>query len=126
MSDGSFYQLNIIDTSGDIKYISLSTNFIKKSNVIIIMYDITNKNSFNELSFFNEAIKNNCDKNQKVILLGNKADLEKEREVSIEEGKSLAKLNKYIFMEVSCLENRNIKEAMEIAISIGVIGKNNP
>ena len=68
MSDGSFYQLNIIDTSGDIKYISLSTNFIKKSNVIIIIYDITNKNSFNELSFLNEAIKNNFNKNQKVIL----------------------------------------------------------
>ena len=68
MSDGSFYQLNIIDTSEDIKYISLSTNFIKKSNVIIIIYDITNKNSFNELSFLNEAIKNNFNKNQKVIL----------------------------------------------------------
>ena len=126
MSDGSFYHLYIVDTSGDKKYLDVLTSFIKDSNVIIIMYDITNKDTFNGLSTFNEVIKNYWDKNKKAILLGNKADLEKERKVSFEEGKYLAKLNNFIFMEVSCLENRNIKETMEIAISIGVTGKNNP
>ena len=126
MSDGSFYHLDIVDTSGDKKYLDVLTSFIKDSNVIIIMYDITNKDSFKGLSTFNEVIKNYWDKNKKVILLGNKSDLEKERKVSFEEGKYLAKLNNFIFMEVSCLENRNIKETMEIAISIGVTGKNNP
>ena len=55
--------------------------------------------------------------------MGNKSDLEEFRQVPFEKGKSFAKLNNYIFMEVSCLENKNIKEAMEIAISIGLIGK---
>ena len=45
-------------------------------------------------------------------------DLEEKRQVSFEEGKSLAKLNNYVFMEVSCLYNKNIKEAMEIAFSL--------
>ena len=40
MSDGSFYHLDIVDTSGDKKYLDVLTSFIKDSNVIIIMYDM--------------------------------------------------------------------------------------
>ena len=118
LSDGSFYNIHIIDTTGQERYRPLVKPYLNKVHVIIIMYDITNKHSFNEVSSFNELIKNNCNKNQKVILLGSKADLEEERQVSFEEGKSLAKLNNYVFMEVSCLYNKNIKEAMEIAFSL--------
>ena len=82
------------------------------------MYDITDKHTFKEVSSFNELINKNCNKNPKIILLGNKADLEEKRQVSFEEGKSLAKLNNYVFMEVSCKKNKNIKEAMEIAFSL--------
>ena len=39
MSDGSFYYLDIVDTSGDKKYLNVLTSFIKDSNVIIIMYE---------------------------------------------------------------------------------------
>ena len=97
---------------------------LNNSHAIIIMYDITDKNSYKSVSYFNQFINENCDENKKVILLGNKSDLENKREVSLEEGKSLAELNDFIFMEVSCEKNKNIKEAMEIAISLGLIEKN--
>ena len=85
------------------------------------MYDITNKESFNEVSiYYKKLIGDKCTKNQKIILLGCKIDLEELRKVSFEEGKSLAQLNNYIFMEISCLKNENIKKAMEIAISVGL------
>ena len=90
------------------------------------MYDIANRHSFDEVSnYYKSIIKDKFTKNQRVILLGNKTDLEERREVSFDEGKSLAELNDYIFMEVSCLKNENIQKAMEIAISVGLKGKSN-
>ena len=86
-----------------------------------MIYDITDKFSFVLVSsYFKKQIKDKCNKNKRVILLGNKSDFEEQRKVSFEEGKTLAKLNNYIFMEVSCLKNENIKIAMEIAISVGL------
>ena len=90
------------------------------------MYDIADRYSFDEVTnYYKNIIKDKCTKNQRVILLGNKTDLEERREVSFDEGKSLAELNDYIFMEVSCLKNENIKKAMEIAISVGLKDKSN-
>ena len=59
-----------------------------------------------------------CKSEIKVILLGNKSDLEKEREVSQEEGRNLAIENNYLFSEVSCKENSNILESFEKLIDI--------
>lgn len=124
--DGTFCSLLITDTSGQDKYRSLYLRYLNKSNIIIIIYDITSKYTFNEVSnYYKNVIKDQCNKNQRVILLGNKSDLEEEREVSFEEGKSLAELYNYIFMEVSCKKNENIKKAIEIAISVGLKELNN-
>ena len=120
LSDDIVYGLSIIDTPGVERCRPLAGAYLIRSDIIIIMYDITNKDSFNDVSFYNELIKKNCNRNKKVILLGNRVVLDKERQVSFEEGKSLAKSNNFIFMEVSCVKNENIKKAMEIAISIGL------
>ena len=120
LSDDIVYGLNIIDTPGVERLRPLAGAYLIRSDIIIIMYDITNKDSFNEVSYFNQQIKEICKMNKKVILLGNRVVLDKEREVSFEEGKSLAKSNNFVFMEVSCVKNENIKKAMEIAISIGL------
>ena len=126
LSDGTFCPLQIIDTVGKERYRGLYLPYLNKSNIIIIIYNITNKYAFDEVSnYYKNVIKYKCNKNQRVILLGNKADLEEEREVSFEEGKSLAKLYNYIFMEVSCIKNENIKKSMEIAISFGLKELNN-
>ena len=63
-------------------------------------------------------MKEKCKKNIKVILLGNKTDLEGEgkREVKSKEGADLAEKNDYIFMETSCLKNTNVADAFETLI----------
>ena len=59
-----------------------------------------------------------CKPNTKVILLGNKTDLEEKREVLPEEGAGFALENDYIFMETSCLKNSNVANAFEALIEL--------
>ena len=68
--------------------------------------------------YFIERIKELCKSDIKVILLGNKSDLEEEREVSQEEGRKLAIENNYLFSEISCKENSNIFESFSNLIEI--------
>ena len=59
-----------------------------------------------------------CKPNTKVILLGNKTDLEEKRQVLPEEGAGFALENNYIFMETSCLKNSNVANAFEALIEL--------
>ena len=79
-----------------------------------MVYDVSNRKTFEECSYYSQQIKERCKKDVKVILLGNKTDLK--RKVSSEEGAKLALKNKYIFMETSCLKNKNVADAFQTLI----------
>ena len=89
------------------------------ADCILLLYDITNRKSFDECKFYyNNCIKERCKKNIRVLLVGNKADLEGNKVVNPEEGACLALENDYIFIESSCLKNRNVSDAFEALIEI--------
>ena len=84
-----------------------------------MVYDITNRESFEECkNYYNIKLKEKCKKDIKVILLGNKTDLEDQRKVSSEEGAGFSLENDYIFMETSCLQNKNVASAFETLIEL--------
>ena len=88
--------------------------------------DVYGKYSFDECkNYFSLKIKEKCKDNVKVILLGNKSDLENDRVVSYEEAKNFADLNNYIFTEISCLKNENIFELFQELIGLTVIKNKN-
>ena len=119
LSDGTIVNVHTYDTAGQEKYKSLSENYYKKADCCLLVYDITDKNSFNECkTYYNENIKEKCKKDIKVILLGNKSDLEAQRQVKSEEGAGFALENDYIFMETSCLKNTNVSNAFETLIEL--------
>ena len=119
LSDGSLVHTQIMDTAGEEKFRALTTGYYKKADCCLLVYDITNKNSFEECKeYFNDKIKENCKKNIQVILLGNKSDLEESREVPSEEGAKFCLENNYIFMETSCLKNTNVSDAFETLIEL--------
>ena len=124
LSDDTNCLLELIDTPGGEKFRKNFTPLLNKSDTIILMYNINAKKSFEAISDFNKLIKDNSNEDIKVLLLGNKSSLIEKREVSFEEGKSLAKLNNYAFMEVSLKDIESIKDAIEIAISLGLIRNN--
>ena len=119
LSDGSLVNVNIQDTAGQEKFKAVSESYYRKADCCLLVYDITNRKSFDEVKdYYNENIKEKCKKKIKVILLGNKTDLEDKRKVQPEEGAGLALENDYIFMETSCLKNANVSDAFETLIEI--------
>ena len=105
------YKLIFYDTLGQEKYKSIAPNLIKKANGIILMYDITNQSSFDSLPEIIQNIKEERGKDFPMVLVGNKADLEEDREIKKEQGEDLAFKNAMGFFEVSNKEGTNIEEA---------------
>ena len=119
LSDGSLVNVQILDTAGQERFKTLTENYYRKADCCLLVYDITKRETFEECkNYYNTNIKEKCKKNIKVIVLGNKTDLEKDRQVKSEEGAGFALENDYIFMETSCLKNQNVAGAFETLIEI--------
>ena len=101
-------KLLLYDTAGQEKFRSLIPMYIRDANIIIIVYDISNKETFNHTSFWINEIKDLKKEDAIIALVGNKNDVEN-KAVDIEEGKGLAKEKGYIFKEVSAKTGANIE-----------------
>ena len=111
-------KVRIWDTDGREKYRKMNEGFYKSADSIILVYDITRKETFEECkNYYKNNIKDLCKNNAQIILIGNKNDLEEKREVTKEEGFKFSSKNKYMFKETSCLKNENVYEAFEKIIS---------
>ena len=88
---GRNIKLNIWDTVGQEKYRSCNKLFVKNSNIVILVYDITQKQSFKELDYWYNFIKGGLGQDYFLGLVGNKLDMVDKEEVSEEEGKAKAK-----------------------------------
>ena len=119
LTDGSLANIRIMDTSGQDKFDSLTSSFYKNADCCLLVYDITSKESFEKIkTYYIKKIKENRDKIVKVVLLGNKKDLEENRKVPVEDGIKLAEENEFIFMESSCYSNHNIVDAFTTLIEM--------
>ena len=106
MSDGSVINAFIYDTCGQEKYTSINESYFKKADAALLVYDISNRESFEIIKqYYSPKLKEICQNKIPIILLGNKFDLEGKREVSLEEGIKLALDEKFKFKETSCLKN---------------------
>ena len=105
------YQIVLFDTAGQERYKSIALNVLKETHGIILMYDITNKTTFESITDWINNIKDLKGADFPLILVGNKIDLEEERKVNKEEGQKLADENKILFFETSNKTGINIQEA---------------
>ena len=107
-------KFGIWDISGQETSRSLINDFLKKTSLIILVYDITNIKSFENIDTWIKYIKSITEKSKsksKIILVGNKSDLQDERVVTEEEGKEKCESNHLTeFMECSCKNGINVKE----------------
>ena len=119
LSDGSTIGCTIFDTNGTERYRYLNEIYYKKVNGCIIVYDITNRRSFDEIEkYYIPTINEKCKKNIPIILIGNKKDMEDKRKISFEEGYNLASKYNFIFYEVSCIECINISNSFQKIIEL--------
>ena len=105
------YKVIMFDTAGQEKYKSLASNIIKKAQGIIVIYDITNKSSFDSIDGIIKSILDDKGKDFPMILVGNKIDLEENRVITKEEGETLAEKYGLEFFEISIKEGINIEKA---------------
>ncbi len=108
-----------MDTCGQERFESLISIYYKEADCCLLVYDISSEKSFEKIKkHYIKKIKDNCNNIKKVVLLGNKTDLENERKISKEEGVKLALNNGYIFMETSCKDNYNVSDAFTTLIEM--------
>ena len=104
-------KLQIWDTCGQELYRSLITNFYRNASLAVMVYAINSKDSFDNIDIWYKELRMHSNPDAKVFLIGNKIDLENERQVSIEQGKEYANENKLnLFLESSAKTGINAQE----------------
>ena len=111
--------LQIWDTCGQETFKSLISNFYKNSSLAIIVYAIDNINSFNNINMWIKDLKQFSNPNIKIILIGNKNDLNDKRVIQFEKGKEFSKdYNFDLFFETSAKNGFNVKNVFIDAAKI--------
>ena len=103
-------RLLLYDTAGQEKFKSLIPMYIRDANIIIIVYDIANKDSFINTNHWIKETKDLKRDDAIFVLIGNKIDLNDKRQVSTQEGQNYANEKEFIFFEVSARTGQGIHE----------------
>ncbi|SAL95901.1 hypothetical protein [Absidia glauca] len=104
--------LDVLDTAGQEEYSAMREQYMRNGEGFILVYSITSRLSFEEISTFYQQIKRVKDKDFfPMILVGNKCDLETDRQVSFQEGNDLAKEFGCPFMETSAKQRIHVEDS---------------
>lgn len=103
--------LDVLDTAGQEEYSAMREQYMRSGEGFLLVYSVTSRNSFDEINGFHRQILRVKDTELvPILLVGNKCDLEKERQVSYEEGAELALQFNCPFFETSAKQKINIEE----------------
>lgn len=108
--DNKIIKLQIWDTAGQDRFKTITTSYYRGSHGIVIVYDITDKESFLNVRNWLAEVHKYASDNVKILLVGNKCDLEKDRQVSIQEGQELANKLNIPFIEASAKDSTNVQQ----------------
>lgn len=100
--------LQIWDTCGEERYRTLTRQYYRDACGVILIFDLTNKNSFDKLSTWLEDISDNGPKETNILIIGNKSDLVDERRVNFNEAYNFASKNNIQYIEVSAKTGNNV------------------
>ena len=102
-------RLQLWDTAGQERFRSLIPSYIRDSSVAVVVYDVTNRQSFLNTARWIEEVRSERGADVIIVLVGNKTDLVDKRQVSIEEGDGKAREFNVMFIETSAKAGFNIK-----------------
>lgn len=107
--DDRVVRLQLWDTAGQERFRSLIPSYIRDSSVAVIVYDVTNPETFENAGKWIDEVRQERGDDVIVALVGNKTDLAEKRRVSREEGEAFAAQQKILFVETSAKAGLNIK-----------------
>ena len=108
--DNQDIHLLLYDTAGQEKFRSLIPMYTRDANIILLVYEVTSKDSFLHLNHWLNDLTTVKKDEVIFVVVGNKTDLEDKREVSREEGEQFAKDNDYLFAEVSAKNGEGFQD----------------
>ena len=108
------FKIEIWDTAGQERYKAITTTYYKGAKGALIVYDITRKETFDSVDRWISELNNSGDKNMTMLLIGNKCDLDSQRQVTKEQGEEKAKAFKVAFLETSASSGENLDVAFEM------------
>ncbi|XP_052184906.1 ras-related protein RABA5b-like [Diospyros lotus] len=114
--DGKEVKAQVWDTAGQERFRAVTSAYYRGAVGALIVYDISRRSTFDSIKRWLDELNTHCDTTVARMLVGNKSDLEDIRDVSMEEGKSLAEEEGLFFIETSALNSTNVKTAFEIVI----------
>lgn len=103
-------RLQLWDTAGQERFRSLIPSYIRDSSVAVVVYDISNANSFQQTSKWIDDVRTERGSDVIIMLVGNKTDLADKRQISTEEGERKAKDLGVMFIETSAKAGYNVKQ----------------
>ena len=104
------------DTAGQERFRTITYNFYKNANAVVLVYDVTDRESFTSLKIWLSAIKEHAKENVRLTLVANKVDEIEKREVTRFEGVNTARDNAMAYFEVSAKQNVGVKECIDATI----------
>ena len=115
--DGHTVKSQIWDTAGQERYKAITSAYYKGAKGAFIVYDITRKNSFESVEKWVSDVTSVADKKITIVLIGNKSDLEDQRQVTKEEAQDKANKLEIAFMETSAFSGDNLDKAFEMMMN---------
>uniref|UniRef100_A0A8D0DNZ3 RAB41, member RAS onco family n=1 Tax=Salvator merianae TaxID=96440 RepID=A0A8D0DNZ3_SALMN len=103
-------RLQLWDTAGQERFRSLIPSYIRDSTIAVVVYDITNLNSFQQTSKWIDDVRTERGSDVIIMLVGNKTDLADKRQITTEEGEQRAKELSVMFIETSAKTGYNVKQ----------------
>ena len=123
--DDQKVKANYIDTAGQEKFRAISVNYLKGTDGVILVFDITNKETFDLLETWLKELKDTNKADVSKVLIGNKSDLSGERQVTVEDDQYLADTMKCKYFEASAKSGENIAEALDEIARVSYINYTN-
>ena len=111
--DGNKVKFNYIDTAGEEKFRAISVNYLKGTDGVILVFDLTNKETFDLIENWIKDIEQNNQSDIGKILFGNKSDILDSKQVSLEDAEHLADKLGCKYYEGSAKTGQNINEALD-------------
>ena len=107
-------QVKIWDTVGQERFRALTPSFLRNAEGVVIVFDVTSQDSFDNVKGWINSIKSNIGENViPIIIVGNKIDMENMREISKEDGSKTASENGYKYFETSAKTGKGVDEAFK-------------
>jgi Ras-related protein Rab-6A len=121
-------RLQLWDTAGQERFRSLIPSYIRDSSVAVVVYDITNKKTFENTRKWVDDVRGERGNDVIIVLVGNKTDLNDKREVTQAQGEEEATKNNLMFIETSAKVGHNVKSLFKrIAQALpGMEGESQP